>query len=126
MVKMWKMKKATGNQQTMLLLRIPNFSFSFSIDRRAPFKQGGSEEKFGQFAPCFLTTTGISFCHIYFSVAKKQRALKHLSYLEKRKGGREKEKGRRRRNRKKNRKERERVGERKHKSGNRRKEIKNT
>ena len=53
-----------------------------------------------------MTTTGISFCHIYFSVAKKQRTLKLLSYLEKRKGGREKEKGRGRR-RKKKRKERE-------------------
>ena len=53
------------------------------------------EEKFGQFAPCFLTTTGISFCHIYFSFAKKQRALKLLSYLEKRNGGREKEKRKR-------------------------------
>ena len=52
-----------------------------------------------------MTTTGISFCHIYFSVAKKQRTLKLLSYLEKRKGGREKENGRGRRRRKKNRKE---------------------
>lgn len=60
-----------------------------------------------------MTTTGISFCHIYFSVAKKQRVLKLLSYLEKRKGGRETEKGRGRRRRKRNRKERERVGERK-------------
>lgn len=54
------------------------------------------EEKGGQPAPCFLTTTEVSFCQIYHSVAKKQRAVKLLFYLEKKRGrGREEEKRKR-------------------------------
>ena len=121
---MWKRKKATGNQQTMLLLRIPNFFFLFHR-QASPFQTGWVGGKVWTVCSLFFDNhRNIILPHLFFCC--KEAKSSKASFLFREEKRREKEKGRRRRNRKKNRKERERVGERKHKSGNRRKEIKNT